>query len=153
MVAVRHPSGAEEVLEAVGHGDAAEADLIRRLVATVTEADPDVIENHNLHGFDLPFLERRARLLGVPLGLGRLPSLGARPRATRRDQTRFVFPGRECIDTLDAVRRYDFAVRELPSHGLKAVARHFGISGPDRDLVRGDLIYQTYLSDPDRVRR
>ena len=153
MVAVRHPSGAEEVLEAVGQGDAAEADLIRRLVATVTEADPDVIENHNLHGFDLPFLERRARILGVPLGLGRLPSLGARPRVTRRDQTRFVFPGRECIDTLDAVRRYDFAVRELPSHGLKAVARHFGISGPDRELVRGDLIYQTYLSDPDRVRR
>src|SRR5438034_964462 len=45
MVAVRHPSGAEELLEAVGGDDAAEADLIRRLVATVAESDPDVIEN------------------------------------------------------------------------------------------------------------
>ncbi len=26
--------------------------------------DPDVIENHNLHGFDLPFLARRAQKLG-----------------------------------------------------------------------------------------
>lgn len=153
MIAVRHPSGAEQVLEANGEGDRAEADLIRRLVATVTEADPDVIENHNLHGFDLPFLERRARLLGVPLGLGRIPSMGARPRAARRDQTRFVFPGRECIDTLDAVRRFDFSARELPGHGLKAVAQHFGISPPNREIVRGDRIYETYRTDPERVRR
>jgi DNA polymerase elongation subunit (family B) len=123
------------------------------LVATVTESDPDVIENHNLHGFDLPFLEGRARVLGVPLGLGRIPSLGVRARASRRDQTRYVLPGRECIDTLDAVRRYDFAVRELPGHGLKAVARHFGIAGPDRELIRGDLIHETYRTDPERVRR
>lgn len=153
MVAVKHPSGAEEVLEARGHDDAAEADLIQRLVATVTASDPDVIENHNLHGFDLPFLERRARLLRVPLGLGRLPALGLRQRGARRDSTRYVLPGRECIDTLDAVRRYDFAVRELPSHGLKAVARHFGLAGPERELIRGDQVYATWRRDPERVRR
>jgi DNA polymerase elongation subunit (family B) len=153
MVAVRHPSGAVEVLEAAGGDDAAEAELIRRLVATVTAADPDVIENHNLHGFDLPFLERRARLLRVPLGLGRIPELGVRPRASRRDQVRYVLPGRECIDTLDAVRRYDFAVRELPGHGLKAVARHFGIAPPERELIPGDQVHATWKSDPERVRR
>lgn len=153
MIAVRHPDGGEEVLEAPGGGDAGEAELIRRLVASVTQSDPDVIENHNLHGFDLPFLERRARLLRVPLGLGRLPWLGVRPRAARRDQVRYVLPGRECIDTLDAVRRYDFAVRELPSHGLKAVARHFGIAPADRELIPGDQIHATYLRDPARVRR
>ena len=153
MVAVRHPSGAEEVLEATGEGDAAEAGLIRQLIATITAADPDVIENHNLHGFDLPFLERRARMLGVRLGLGRIPSAGVRSRVSRRDQVRWVIPGRECIDTLDAVRRYDFAVRELPGHGLKAVARHFGISGPDRELVPGDQVYATWQTDPERVRR
>ncbi len=153
MIAVRHPSGVEEVLEAVGSDDAGEADLIRRLVATVTAADPDVIENHNLHGFDLPFLERRARMLRVPLGLGRIPWLGVRSRPSRRDQVRFVIPGRECIDTLDAVRRYDFAVRELPSHGLKAVAQHFGIAQSDREMIRGDQIHETYRTDPERVRR
>jgi DNA polymerase, archaea type len=71
MIAVRYPSGETDTLEAHGDGNAGEAALIRELVAEVRIADPDVIENHNLHGFDLPFLVRRAQILGVPLGLGR----------------------------------------------------------------------------------
>jgi DNA polymerase, archaea type len=169
MVAVRDPSGAAAVLEAEGAGDAAEAALIRRLVDVVRAADPDVIENHNLHGFDLPFLERRARTLGVPLALGRTAHQGLLQRGARRGtlggppprpgaddgprRVRFVAPGRELIDTLDAVIRYDFATRELPGHGLKAVARHLGIAAPDRELVPGDRIHATWREDPDRVRR
>ena len=171
MIAVRDPSGASEVLEA--HADphldraAAEADLIRRLVAKVKAVDPDVIENHNLHGFDLPFLDTRARILGVPLALGRIGPPGLAPaRSTPRNvlhrqhgpryqpsSVRFVAPGRELIDTLDAVLRYDFATRELPDHGLKAVARHLGIAGPNREYIKGDQIYQVYGHDPARVRR
>ena len=161
MVAVRDPDGATRVLEADGRGDAAEADLIRRLVETVREADPDVIENHNLHGFDLPFVAQRARRLGVPLGMGRLGRLGLRERAARRGtvregddrRVRFVAPGRELIDTLDAVQRYDFSARELPGHGLKAVARHLGIAAPDREYVPGSQIFTVWRRDPDRVRR
>ena len=66
---------------------------------------------------------------------------------------RFVAPGRELIDTLDAVRAYDFAVRELPGHGLKAVARHLGVAGPDRELIRGDQIFNVFRTDPARVRQ
>jgi DNA polymerase elongation subunit (family B) len=162
MIAVRDPSGATELLEAQGEGDAAEAELIRRLVARVQAADPDVIENHNLHGFDLPFLDRRARILRVPLSLGRIGPPGLRQRAARRGSSsgadaarrvRFVTPGRELIDALDAVLRYDFATRELPNHGLKAVARHLGISGPDRELIPGEQIHAVYRRDPARVRR
>jgi len=162
LIAVRDPLGTTHVFEARGDGDAAEADLIRRLVATVHAADPDVIENHNLQGFDLPFLDRRARRLGVPLPLGRLARAGLRQRAARRGirsaddaqrRVRFVAPGRELIDTLDAVRRYDFATRELPGHGLKAVARHLGLAAPDREHVPGDQIYAVYRRDPARVRR
>lgn len=162
MVAVRDPAGDTDVLEARGNDAAAEADLIRRLVAKVQAADPDVIENHNLHGFDLPFLDRRARMLGVPLALGRIGPPGLRQRAARRGtpsgkdgsrRVRFMVPGRELIDTLDAVRRHDFATRDLPGHGLKAVARHLGLAGPDREQIRGDQIYQVYCRDPARVRR
>jgi len=172
MVAVRDPAGQVEILEAPSPDDAGEADLIRRLVARIHAADPDVIENHNLHGFDLPFLERRAKRLRVPLALGRIGSPGLRQRAARRGtvsdydadrRVRFVIPGRELIDTLDAVRRFDFAARELPGHGLKAVARHFGlhlrqgsggqVAGPERELIRGDQIYDVYQRDPARVRR
>ncbi|GJG85960.1 DNA polymerase II [Gemmatimonadetes bacterium T265] len=173
MVAVRYPGGDTEVLEAAGDDAAAEADLIRRLVARVREADPDVLENHNLHGFDLPFLDRRARTLGVPLALGRIGGPGLRTRAAQRGvdlgaqrgaqrgapgpadrrRVRFVAPGRELIDTLDAVRRHDFVRRDLPGHGLKAVARHLGIAAPDRAYLRGDQVYATYRTDPARVRR
>ncbi|HEU4586454.1 MAG TPA: ribonuclease H-like domain-containing protein [Gemmatimonadaceae bacterium] len=167
MIAVRYHSGDTEVLEVTDSGDAAEAALIRLLVERVRDADPDVIENHNLHGFDLPFLDQRARRLGVALTLGRVKGArlglraanrGVRARSISGDveddrSVRFVAPGRELIDTMDAVRRYDFSTRELPSHGLKAVARHLGIAAPDREYVPGHLIHTTWRSDPERVRR
>lgn len=171
LIAVGTPDGRTELLEAGGPADAvddrAEAALITRFVARVRALDPDVIENHNLHGFDLPFLRRRARRLGVPLPLGRLAHHDLLERAAMRGvprdddghggeagrRVRYIVPGRECIDTLDAVRRYDFAVRELPSYGLKVVARHFRVAGPDREYVRGDRVFAEYGRDPARVRR
>src|SRR4029078_13509192 len=89
MIAVRRPAGASHTLEISGEGDDAEADLIRRLVALIHDEDPDVIENHNLHGFDLPFLEQRARRLRVRLDLGRVAHAGLRRRnGPRRGATR-----------------------------------------------------------------
>ena len=162
MIAVRDPTGVTTILEARGSGDSGEAALIRELVGLVREADPDVIENHNLQGFDLPFLDRRARRLGVSLTLGRAGLPGLIQRAARRGslresdttrRVRYAAPGRELIDTMDAVIRYDFSTRDLPGHGLKAVARHFGIAGPEREYIRGDMIHDVYRTDPDRVRR
>jgi DNA polymerase elongation subunit (family B) len=163
MISIRYHGGETEVLEAAGDDGAAESDLIRRLMDRVAAADPDVIENHNLHGFDLPFLVQRSRMLGVRLALGRVSGARMEQRAARRGvaagdsgpgrRIRFVAPGRELIDTMDAVRRHDFSARDLPGHGLKAVAKHLGVAAPDREYVPGDQIYTTYLVDPDRIRR
>jgi len=167
LIALGAPDGTVELLEAEGEGDTAEAALIGRFVQRVRALDPDVIENHNLHGFDLPFLRQRARRLGVPLSMGRLAHTDLVERAAMRGvvadderptgggdrRVRYIVPGRECIDTLDAVRRYDFAVRELPSYGLKAVAQHFRVAGPARERIRGDRIHAVYQRDPARVRR
>ena len=161
MIAVRDPAGTTEVLEATGPDAAAEADLIRRLVLRIAAADPDVIENHNLHGFDLPFLARRARRLGVALPLGRI-ARGLRQRPARRGiadeqdaarRIRYVAPGRELIDTMDAVMRYGFSTGDLPWRGLKAVARHFGIAARDRVYIPGDQIHDEYQRNPARVRQ
>ena len=162
MISVRYPTGATEVLEARDRSEAAEAQLIRDLMTRVAATDPDVIENHNLHGFDLPFIDRRARRLGVDVTLGRTGPPGLRQRAARRGmagaagerrRVRFIAPGRELIDTMDAVLRYDFSTRSLPGHGLKAVARYLGIARPDREYIKGSQVYPTYRRDPERVRR
>ena len=153
LIATRDPDGRIELLE----GDN-EAELIARLVEKVRACDPDVIENHNLHGFDLGFLDRRADRWRIPLELGRLPG-PMRQRGARRGiasgeyKVRLIAPGRELIDTMDAVMRHDFATRELPGHGLKAVAKALGIAADDRELVRGDQIHTVYLKDPERIRR
>lgn len=157
LVAVRDTRGLATTLEAPAPGD--ERALIAALAALVRERDPDVLENHNLLGFDLPFLARRAELLGVPLALGREggPRLLSRQRLRaggyggRRE--RFGVAGRELLDTLDAVRRYDFVARDLPSHRLKDVARHFGVAAPDRVYLPGAEIHAVYTRDPERVRR
>jgi len=152
LIAIRDPEGRVELLEG------AEPELIARLVERVRACDPDVIENHNLHGFDIAFLQRRAERLRLPLELGRLAG-GLRQRGARRGsasgdyKVRFIAPGRELIDTMDAVLRHDFTTRELPGHGLKQVAKAFGISTDDRELIRGDRIHAVYATDPARVRR
>jgi DNA polymerase elongation subunit (family B) len=153
LAAVRH-GAFEATLEARDEAD--EARLVSDLLALVRARDPDVIENHNLFGFDLPFLAARAWRWGIPLALGRDGAIArevrAPGRAGARGQSRYRAPGRELLDTMDAVRRYDFVARELPSHGLKDVARHFGVASAQRVYVRGSETYATYLRDPARLR-
>src|SRR5919199_3097686 len=159
MVAMCDSRGWSATLEARGAAD--EPGLIARLCALIRERDPDVIENHNLHGFDLPFLVERARLLRVPLALGRpeAPPIMERyadPRrrgAGRREHMRISVPGRELIDTLDAVLRYDFGARDLPGYRLKEGARYFGVAPADRVYLAGEAIYETYRREPELVRR
>ncbi len=149
MIAVRDSSGFETLLEAPNPED--EAGAIRKLVQIIQDRNPDVIENHNLVGFDLPYLEHRARELSVRLELGRAPA----PTLLRRENVndRFSINGRELIDTLDAVWRHDFVTRELPSHRLKDVAKHYKLAAPDREYITGSEIALEYTRNPERVRR
>jgi DNA polymerase, archaea type len=154
MVSVRDSTGFETVLEAPKDSD--EPAMIRALMQVIQERDPDVIENHNLFGFDLPFLLARAETHHIKLELGRNPgplepvrSAGGR----RGREQRYSLAGREMLDTLDAVWRHDFVARDMPSHGLKAVAKYFGVASEDREYIPGHEIYKTYSSDPERVRR
>lgn len=160
LVAVRDSHGLERIIEAPRPED--EAYLIAQLCALVEAVDPDCIENHNLFGFDLPFLEERAKVLHMPLKLGRVAPL---PRGLIRvsdapsygyrgaGQSRYTLVGRELIDTLDAVRRHDFVTRDMPSHRLKDVARHFGVAAPDRVYIAGADILERYQHEPEQVRR
>src|SRR6185436_19412646 len=55
-----------------------EGELLEQCAAVIRERDPDVIEGHNILGFDLPYILRRCELLNVEFGIGRD---GSPPRA------------------------------------------------------------------------
>lgn len=138
-IALSDSSGWEEMLVVDAPDDPeGEREALERFVAVVRERDPDVIEGHNIFGFDLPYLEARARKAGVKLALGRD---GRAPRshasrlqiAERTIQYRkMAIHGRHVVDTLFLAQFYDIGARELESFGLKAVARHFGIAEEER---------------------
>ncbi len=160
MISIRDNHGYEQILDAMP-----ERELLQRLVQIVTERDPDIIENHNIMGFDAPFLVTRARKNGVRLTLGR--AIPGKPKGAEFEDyqdslklaaesqrfRRYALPGREVVDTLHAVQRYDAVVRHMRNHTLKNAARYFGVAPTDREYIDGPQIYAEYGRDPDRVRR
>ncbi len=152
MIAVRDSTGFEKVLEAPTGAD--EAQMIRDLLQIIDERDPDVIENHNLFGFDLPFLEERAKALNIKLEMGRKPAPNRNlVKIGDGRMQRFTVAGRELLDTLDATWRVDFVVRAMPSHSLKEVAKYFGVAHEERVYLEGKKIWETYRHDPETVRK
>jgi DNA polymerase elongation subunit (family B) len=156
MISMRDSTGWRECLDTSAYS---EADLLRRFVELVAARDPDTLENHNIFGFDLSFLVRRAGRLGVRLVLGRD---GSEPRletdvfdSGERPEPflRWRVIGREVLDTQHAVRRYGLAAPDMRRHGLKEAARYFGFASSDREYVPGAEIWTTYRTDPKRIRR
>ncbi|MDE2125051.1 MAG: DNA polymerase [Armatimonadetes bacterium] len=154
LVAVTDSLGLQEVLSGT------EGEMLEALTSLVTSRDPDVIEGHNVFGFDLPFLLTRANALDIPIGWGRdgSPPVIGRPRNTAiggntRPFTPISIFGRSVIDTLLVVQRYDWARGELSGYGLKECARTFGIAHEDRIELPRDQMERLYAEDPARVRK
>lgn len=153
LVAVSDNRGFETIIE----GD--EASILKQLVSVVREHDPDVIEGHNIFGFDLPYLSTRANALGVRLAVGRDGSdiaFGSRQNCAIGYYSRPFVPaairGRQVIDTLLAVQRYDVSKATLASYGLKAVAAALGIAEDDREIIPHDKILDEWHANPERVK-
>lgn len=156
MISMRDSRGWRTSLDT---GSLSEAGVIGRFVELVRARNPDVLENHNIFAFDLPFLVKRAARLGVRLGLGRD---GSEPRletdmfdSGERPEPflRWRIAGREVVDTQHAVRRFGADAPDMRRHGLKDAARYFGFARADREYVAGADVWPTYRVDPDRIRR
>lgn len=156
-IALKDSHGEETVLR----GDRlSEPELLHALNSAIHSCDPDVITGHNIFRFDLDYIGRRARLHGVPLIWGRN---GSEPHITPHSswslaEKTFEYPrwdiyGRHIVDTYFLVQLYDIAGRNLESHGLKSVARHFGIAAEDRIYLDGADISGTFQSDPELLYR
>ncbi len=136
-----------------------EAAMIQAMVRIIRERDPDVIEGHNILGFDLPYLVERARRWNIELDIGRDGSVPRSFRTSIRfaeravDYTAFEIAGRHVIDTYFQVQAYDVVKRNMPGHGLKAAARYFGFAAENRTHIAGSEISSVWRTDPERLIR
>ncbi|GGR21197.1 3'-5' exonuclease [Deinococcus ruber] len=147
MIAVRDNRGFERILEA--RRALEEPRMIEQLLEIIQDRNPDILENHNIHAFDLPYLLGRAEAHDLTLNFSRP---GGPPGLWQvqdgRSSAHWACAGREIVDTIDAVRRMD-----LPSAGLKAVSKLFGIAPEGRVYLEGDQIAATYATQPALVRK
>ncbi|MGQ4808606.1 hypothetical protein NKDENANG_01993 [Candidatus Entotheonellaceae bacterium PAL068K] len=134
-----------------------EAAMLQALVRRIRERDPDVIEGHNIYGFDFPYLIARGERHGVALAIGRDGSV-PRPFASsvrfaerRLDFAALDIAGRHVIDTYFLVMTYDVFNRDLPDYSLKTAARYFGLAPPQRTYIAGQDIAQVWHMHPDRL--
>lgn len=152
--------GEIEILEISGLSDAAEAELLGRLSDRIRALNPDTIEGHNIFRFDLDFIRRRSKRLGVPMDWGRFGApcsfRSSRIKIAERifDYPRCDIPGRTVVDTLLLLQLYDISARELDSYSLKSAAIHFGFSREDeRTYIEGSKIQDAFASDREAFRR
>jgi DNA polymerase elongation subunit (family B) len=153
-IALADSSGFREVLR----GDRLdEATLLAECGRLIRERDPDVIEGHNIFRFDLEYIESRARRHGVPLAWGRDGSaLRGRPaRLSVAERTigfrRYDLAGRHVVDTWMLAQLHDVGARDLPSFGLKDIARHLGVAATGRTYVDSSRVAQELAENADRL--
>jgi DNA polymerase I len=131
--------------------------LLEECVRLVRERDPDVIEGHNIFRFDLEYLEARARRCGLTLSWGRdgSPLTGRPSRLQVAERAigyrRYEAAGRHIVDTWMLAQLHDIGARDLPSFGLKEIARHLGVAAPDRTYVDPATISREFRERPDRL--
>src|SRR5687768_9268507 len=138
--------------------DAAEHKLLGEFCATLAEADPDVIEGHNLFKFDLDYLRQRCRRYKLECAWGRYGRKAtfrsSKLKVAERwiDFTRCDMPGRAVVDTYLLVQLYDITAREITSYGLKEAAIYFGITDEEseRTYIQGSQVQHAFFEDRPR---
>lgn len=132
-----------------------EQEMLETFVAYFRRMDPDIVLNHNIFGFDLPYLKERCLLNGVKLALGRDGSAPGNHPATIKfaekndDYENYTIHGRHVLDTFFMAKSYDAVKRELPSYGLKAIVKYLGKASDDRVYIEGKDITAAW-NDPFR---
>ncbi|NLB55582.1 MAG: DNA polymerase II, partial [Lentisphaerae bacterium] len=166
-----NPSRKGDIILAIGIGDShgtytalsshkdGEKALLKQFVEIIRELDPDVIEGHNIFGFDLPYIEKRASMHRVKLDLGRnnTKMTGRNSRFSVAERTtsfkRFSIPGRHIVDTYFMAQMFDVSSRDIESFSLKSLAKHFGVTPENRVYIEGSKIAESFKTDPEKALR
>ncbi|MGM0705157.1 MAG: DNA polymerase domain-containing protein [Bacteroidota bacterium] len=155
IVALTDNRGWSEVLHQ--RSGVSEATLLRELVHTINERDPDVLEGYNVFAFDLAYLQDRCDLHNVEFAIGRDGSVPRTFDSSMRFAERTVdFPamdiaGRHVIDAYFQVMAFDVFKRDLPDYSLKTAARYFGFAPEDRTYIAGEDLTEAWHTDRERL--
>ena len=116
--------------------------LLKWFREVILKKDPDIIVGYNSNHFDWPYILERARILKVPVDVGR--KVGVPP--TTGAYGHISVPGRANVDI------YDFAkeVYEVKVKTLENIADYFDVMKKDeRVIIPGPEIYK-YWEDPSK---
>jgi DNA polymerase elongation subunit (family B) len=123
-------------------------EMIETWCKYVQKQDPDIINGHNVFGYDLDYLRFVAKQYDKKLELGRDCSparFGTRPKKYRVDGSNEwdyinckIF-GRHVIDGMFLAVKYDIG-RNYPNWKLKDIAEHEGLVKKDRQFYDAALI-------------
>lgn len=118
----------------------------------VREVNPDIINGHNIFGYDLDFMNHVAKKYGTKLNIGRDGSpatFGKKPRNYRVDGSQTweykncnIF-GRHVIDGMFLSVKYDIG-RNYPSWKLKDIAEHEGLVKENRQFYDASKIRENW---------
>ena len=163
IISIAEPNGWTELLHTAdvniegGMQLSSEKEMLQQLLRVIHRRDPDVISGHNTLGFDLPYLRDRFEMHGIKFGIGRDNSEPKTWTSTKefaereQEYENFVVAGRSVVDSYFLASDYDNYARELPSYGLKPIARHFGVASENREYVKGENISQVWDESPKRL--
>lgn len=114
--------------------------------------DPSIMLGHNILSFDIPYLQFRAKELGIWLDLGRDGSsikFDKWSSFKRVDGTQeieytncYIF-GREIVDTMFLAITFD-ALKKFPSYGLKPIIKFLDMEKQGRTFVDPKKMWEYY---------
>ncbi len=156
MVSMTDSKGWQRVLSGK---DYSEEEIIRIMLEEVTKRDPDVLEGHNFHRFDLDYIEARAKRYKIPLKMGRDGKLlkSHRSRINIAERTivykKYEVYGRHIIDTWLLAQMFDVTARQLETYSLKDIARHFNVAVEGRTYIDHHDIPKMYKENVEALKK
>ncbi len=122
--------------------DKNDRDVISKFVEYIRQYDPDIILGYNNNGFDWPYLNERAKKIGLKLDVGR--KLNSPPRTSTYGHVSIA--GRLNVDL------YNFAeeIPEVKVKTLENVAEYLGVMKKSERVLIDYIDMPKYWDNPDK---
>ena len=154
LIGIKDNHGYRKLLDA--YGEDGEKKCIEEFFKIIKDLKPTIISGYNSAAFDLPFIMKRAELLGVDIkkatqiftSNGIKTKEGVLKLANEVEPyTQYVLWGFSMVDIAHSVRRAQAINSEIKSWGLKYITKYLEKEKPNRVYVDGAFISKIYLDN------